>query len=51
MISFNTQSIFQQSNSGIFISQHITVQAAADITGYNIQHLRRRVLSNEREDH
>ena len=41
MISFNTPSISQQSNTGIFINQHITVQAAADVTGYNIQYLRR----------
>ena len=41
MISFNTPSIPQQSNTGIFINQHITVQAAAESTGYNIQYLRR----------
>jgi len=41
MISFNSPSIFQQSNTGILISQHITVQAAAEVTGYNIQYLRR----------
>ena len=45
MISFNTQSISQQSNTGIFIHQHITVQAAADVTGYNIQYLRRMLRS------
>jgi hypothetical protein len=41
MISLNTQNIPQQSNTGIFVNQHITVQAAADVTGYNIQYLRR----------
>ena len=41
MISFNSPSISQQSNTGILINQHITVQAAAEVTGYNIQYLRR----------
>lgn len=41
MFSFNTPSITQHSNTGIFINQHITVQAAAEATGYNIQYLRR----------
>lgn len=41
MVSFNSPSNFQQSNDGIVISQHITVQAAAEATGYNIQYLRR----------
>jgi len=45
MISFNTPSISPQSNTGIFINQHITVQAAADVTGYNIQYLRRMLRS------
>ena len=41
MISFNAPSNSPQSNIGIFIDQHITVQAAAEATGYNIQYLRR----------
>ena len=41
MISFNSPNISQQSNTGIFINQHITMQAAAEVTGYNIQYLRR----------
>ncbi len=45
MISFNTQNVSQQSNTGIFVNQHITVQAAADVTGYNIQYLRRMLRS------
>ena len=45
MISFNTPSISQQSKKGIFINQHITVQAAAEVTGYNIQYLRRMLRS------
>jgi len=45
MISFNTPSISQQSNTGIFINQHITVQAAAEFTGYNTQYLRRMLRS------
>lgn len=49
MISFNTPSISQQSNKGVFIYQHITVQAAADTTGYNIQYLRRMLRSGALE--
>ena len=45
MISFNTPNISKQSNTGIFINQHITVQATADVTGYNIQYLRRMLRS------
>ena len=40
MISFFSPSITQQLNNGVVVSQHITVQAAADATGYNIQYLR-----------
>jgi excisionase family DNA binding protein len=45
MISFNSSSFSQQSNTGVLIHQHITVQAAADTTGYNIQYLRRMLRS------
>lgn len=41
MIFFNSPYIFQQSHTGILINQHLTVQAAAEVTGYNIQYLRR----------
>jgi excisionase family DNA binding protein len=40
MISFNSPSISQQSNTGILINQYITVQATAEVTGYNTQYLR-----------
>ena len=49
MISFNTPSISLQSNTSIFIHRHITVQAAADVTGYNIQYLRRMLRSGTLE--
>jgi excisionase family DNA binding protein len=45
MVSFNSPSISQQSKPGILINQHITVQAAAEATGYNIQYLRRMLRS------
>ena len=45
MISFKSQNFSQQSNTGIFINQHITVQTAAAATGYNIQYLRRMLRS------
>ena len=41
MISINPPYISQQSHTGILITGHITVQAAAEVTGYNIQYLRR----------
>jgi hypothetical protein len=37
MASFNTPNISTQSHTGILIKGHVTVQAAADVTGYNIQ--------------
>jgi len=49
MISFNTPSIPQHSNTGIFINQHISVQAAAKVTGYNVQYLRRMLRSGALE--
>ena len=45
MISLNSPSISQQSNTSILINQHITVQAADEVTGYNIQYLRRMLRS------
>jgi len=48
-MSFNTPSISQQSTTGILIYQHITVQTAAEVTGYNIQYLRRLLRSGALE--
>jgi len=45
MVSFNTPNISQQLNTGVFTHQHITVQSAANVTGYNIQYLRRMLRS------
>ena len=45
MISFNSPNISKQSHTGILINRHVTVQAAADVTGYNIQYLRRMLRS------
>jgi hypothetical protein len=41
MISFNSHYISQKSHTDILIKRYITVQAAADSTGYNVQYLRR----------
>ena len=41
MISINSTYNSPQSDTGILIHGHITVQAAAELTGYNIQYLRR----------
>jgi hypothetical protein len=49
MSSFNIPNISQQSNTGILVSKHITVQAASDVTGYNIQYLRRMLRSGALE--
>ena len=45
MISFNTPNNSKQLHTGILINGHVTVQAAADVTGYNIQYLRRMLRS------
>ena len=45
MISFNSPNTSQQSNTDILVSRHITVQSAANVTGYNIQYLRRMLRS------
>jgi len=45
MISFNSLIISQKSNTGVLINHHITVHAAAKVTGYNIQYLRRMLRS------
>ena len=49
MISFNSLNKSQQPHTGILINQHLTVQAAADVTGYNIQYLRRLLRSGKLE--
>ena len=49
MISFNTPYISQQSHTGILVNRHLTVQAAAEFTGYNIQYLRRMLRSGALE--
>jgi excisionase family DNA binding protein len=41
MISFNSPNISPQFHTGVLVNRHITVQAAAEVTGYNIQYLRR----------
>jgi excisionase family DNA binding protein len=45
MISFNSSSISQQLHTEIFIDKHISVQAASEVTGYNIQYMRRMLRS------
>ena len=49
MILFNSPNISQQSHTGILLNRHISVQAAADVTGYNIQYLRRMLRSGSLE--
>ena len=49
MISFNFPNISPKSHTGILINAHITVQAAADVTGYNIQYLWRMLRSSTLE--
>ena len=49
MISFNFPNISQQSHTGILIKEHLSVQAASEATGYNIQYLRRLLRSGTLE--
>ena len=49
MISFTSPFITQQPHTGILINRHLTVQAAAEATGYNIQYLRRLLRSGTLE--
>ena len=49
MTLFNTPYISQQTHTGILINRHLTVQAAAEATGYNIQYLRRLLHSGKLE--
>ena len=46
MISVNSPNNSQQSNTGsILVNRHITVQATAEFTGYNIQYLGRSYMT------
>jgi excisionase family DNA binding protein len=49
MITFNSPYIFPESNKGMLINGHLTVQAAAEATGYNMQYLRRLLRSDKLE--
>ncbi len=49
MISLITQTLSQPSFTHV-INNHITVQAAAEATGYNIQYLRRLLRPGKLED-
>ncbi len=49
MISFYSPNISPQLHTGVLINRHITVQAAAEVTGYNIQYLRRMLRSGTLE--
>jgi hypothetical protein len=41
MFSFHSPNTSQQFHTGILVNRHITVQAPAEVTGYNLQYLRR----------
>ena len=45
MSLFNSPSNSQELHTRVFINPHITVRAAAEVTGYNIQYLRRMLRS------
>ena len=47
MITLHSHYISPESNKGILINGHLTVQAAADETGYNMQYLRRLLRSGK----
>ena len=49
MISINSPYISQQSHTGILFKEHLSVQAASEATGYNIQYLRRLLRSGTLE--
>ena len=49
MISINAPYISPQSHTGILIKEHLSVQAASEATGYNIQYLRRLLRSGPLE--
>jgi len=45
MIFFNSPFVSPNSHTCVLINQHISVQGAAEVTGYNIQYLRRLLRS------
>jgi excisionase family DNA binding protein len=49
MIVLNTSNITSQNPSGFLVEKFITVKAAAEVSGYNIQYLRR-LLRGEKLD-
>ena len=49
MISFNSQNFSQESHLGILNNRHVPVQVAAELTGYNIQYLRRLLRAGKLE--
>jgi excisionase family DNA binding protein len=49
MISFNSSQLSLQNSTGVILEKYITVQAAAKISGYNTQYLRR-LLRSEKLD-
>jgi len=50
MSSFNSTIIFQQSRREFLINGQVTGQAAAEVTGYNNQYLRRVLRSGALEE-
>ena len=49
MISYKSSIIHSEHSTEILVEKYITVQAAAEITGYNIQYLRRLLRSGKLE--
>ena len=49
MISFKDSISPSKNPNGILIEKYVTVQAAAEVTGYNIQYLRRLMRSGTLE--
>ena len=49
MISFKVSISSSKYPNGILLEKYVSVQAAVDVTGYNIQYLRRILLSGKLE--
>jgi excisionase family DNA binding protein len=49
MISFKDSNFPFENSTGILVEKYISVQAAAELTGYNIQYLRRLLRSGAME--
>jgi len=49
MISFKSSISPLENSTGILVERYISVQAAADLTGYNLQYLRRLLRSGKLE--